>query len=310
MKILITGGAGFIGSNLTAHLAARGGHGIRVLDNESLGTRASLRGIPHEFIHGDILDEACLGRALKGIDVVVHLAADTRVMDSIADPAHNFRTNAVGTFQLLQLARRSRTPRLVVASTGGAILGDAPPPIHEDMVARPLAPYGASKLAAEGYCSAFAAAYGMSIACLRFSNVYGPGSLHKGSVVAHFCKRLLQGTEIVVYGDGSQRRDFLFVGDLMAGIEAAINGSAGGVFQLGSGRATSVNALLELLRRILGARFASPVRYEAFRPGEVRDTWCAIDRARSALGFDPGTSLEEGLRTTWDWFLQAAPDAG
>jgi UDP-glucose 4-epimerase len=302
MRILITGGAGFVGSNLVAHLAARGGHDIVVLDNESLGSRTTLAGLPHRFIPGDILDRDCLGRAMEGAEVIVHLAADTRVMDSIADPVHNYRNNVEGTFGLLLLARERKIPRIVVASTGGAILGDATPPIHEDMVARPLAPYGASKLAAEGYCSAFSAAYGMSIAALRFSNIYGPGSFHKGSVVAHFFKRLIHGEELVVYGDGSQRRDFLFVSDLMHGIERAMASRASGAFQMGSGRATSVNELLDAMRAVLGPKFASGVRYEGFRPGEVRDTWCNIDKARRELAFDPVTPLDEGLRRTWTWF--------
>lgn len=302
MRILITGGAGFVGSNLVAHLAAKGGHELVVLDNESLGSRETLAGLPHQFIKGDILDRDCLGRALSGADAVVHLAADTRVMDSIADPVHNFRNNVEGTFQLLNLARQSDVNRIVVASTGGAILGDATPPIHEDMVARPLAPYGASKLAAEGYCTAFSAAYGMSIACLRFSNIYGPGSFHKGSVVAHFYKRVINDEELVIYGDGSQRRDFLFVLDLMHGIERAVSNPVSGVFQLGSGRATSVNQLLDEMRAVLGGKFTSPVRYADFRPGEVRDTWCNIDKARRELGFDPATPLAAGLRRTWSWF--------
>jgi len=302
MRILITGGAGFVGSNLARHLAARGGHELVVLDNESLGTRQSLAGLPHTFIHGDILDRDCLDGAMAGADVVVHLAADTRVMDSIADPRHNFRNNVEGTFEVLLRARERRVRRIVVASTGGAILGNATPPIHEDMVARPLAPYGASKLAVEGYCSAFGAAYGMSITCLRFSNIYGPGSMHKGSVVAHFFKRILNNEELIIYGDGSQRRDFLFVHDLSAGIERALTSDANGVFQLASGRATSVNQLLDEMRAALGGKFRSPVRHEAFRAGEVRDTWCDISKARRELGFEPATPLAGGLRQTWAWF--------
>ncbi len=302
MRILITGGAGFVGSNLVAHLASTTTHDLVVLDNESLGSRSSIQSHRHSFIKGDILDATCLRQAMNGVDVVVHLAADTRVMDSIANPQHNFRNNVIGTFQLLDMARLMRTPRIVIASTGGAILGNVTPPIHERMMAQPLAPYGASKLAVEGYASAFAAAYNMSVVCLRFSNVYGPGSLHKGSVVAHFCKSLRVHDDLVVFGDGSQCRDFLYVGDLMLGIERIISSDAGGVFQLGSGAPTSVNELLDALRRILGNKFASAIRYEPFRAGEVRDTWCDISKARAMLGFEPETRLEDGLRQTWSWF--------
>lgn len=304
-RVLVTGGAGFIGSNLLRFLNGRGVDNIVVLDNESLGDRRTITPYRHEFVHGDIRDEACLRRVMAGADMVVHLAADTRVMDSIEDPSKNYDVNVFGTFLLLSIARELRVPRIVMASTGGAILGDAEPPIHEDMVARPLAPYGASKLAAEGYCSAFSAAYGMSIACLRFSNIYGPGSLHKGSVVAHFYKRLLEGEEIVVFGDGSQVRDFLYVEDLMEGIARAMGSSECGVFQLGSGRPTSVNELLDEMRRVLGDDFRSPVRYADFRAGEVRATWCNIGKAESRLGFAAPTVLAEGLRHTWNWFLEA-----
>lgn len=301
-RTLITGGAGFIGTNLVGYLSQRGFGNLVVLDNESLGDRRNIQEFDHEFIKGDIRDPRCLEAALRDAEIVVHLAADTRVMDSIADPVRNFDTNVIGTFQLLNLARAGGIRRIVVASTGGAILGEAQPPIHEEMVARPLAPYGASKLAAEGYCSAFCAAYGMSIICLRFSNVYGPGSFHKGSVVAHFFKRLMAGEDVVVYGDGSQKRDFLFVGDLMDGILQAIQLRRDGVFQFASGKATSINELLAEMRSVLGPQFTSRVIYRDFQAGEVRETWCDISKARRELGFNPCTTLPAGLRKTWDWF--------
>ena len=304
-RILVTGGAGFVGSNLVRYLAGKGMKNIVVLDDESLGSRDSLAGTKHQFVKGDIRDRALLDRLSAGVEVIVHLAADTRVMDSIGNPARNFDTNVIGTFGLLEAARHAGVPRIVFASTGGAILGNATPPINEDMVARPLAPYGASKLAAEGYCNAFAAAYGMSIACLRFSNIYGPGSLHKGSVVAHFYKRLLAGEDIVIYGDGSQTRDFLFVEDLMHGIERAMVLRESGVFQLGSGRPTTLSELLAEMQAVLGAKFRSRIVKESFRAGEVRDTWCDISKARRVLGFSPDTPLREGLRRTWQWFEMA-----
>src|SRR5690349_5701465 len=209
-RVLITGGAGFVGTNLVAHLAGTGGYNIVVLDNESLGSARHLAGFGVEFVKADILDEAALDRSLRNIDIVVHLAADTRVVDSITEPTHNFRTNVIGTFTLLQRARAAGVKRFVSASTGGAILGEAPAPIHEDLPARPTSPYGASKLAAEGYCSAFREAYGLSTVSLRFSNIYGERSFHKGSVVAHFFKSILKGEDLVIYGDGSQVRDYLY----------------------------------------------------------------------------------------------------
>jgi UDP-glucose 4-epimerase len=193
---------------------------------------------------------------------------------------------------------------VVAASTGGAILGDVEPPVHERMAPEPTSPYGASKLMLEGYLSAFASSYGLSTCALRFSNIYGPRSFHKGSVVAHFYKRILAGEPLVVYGDGSQARDFLYVGDLVEAIRAAMESDALGAYQLGSGEPTTVNELLELMREVVGREL--PVQYEDFRPGEVRRTWCDITKARASLGFDPRTPLVEGLRVTWEWF-QAQP---
>ena len=307
-RVLITGGAGFVGVNLAAHLQEHGGYRISVLDDESLGDRRHVEPYCDAFFRGDIRNEVDLERAVAGQDCVVHLAADTRVMDSIADPAKNFDVNAVGSFRLLQACRAHGVGRLVAASTGGAILGDAPAPVDEGMVANPLAPYGASKLAMEGYISAFSGAYGLAGCALRFSNIYGPKSYHKGSVVAHFFKQILAGEDLVVYGDGSQSRDFLFVGDLVAGIRAAIERGATGTFQLGSGRPTTVNELLELIREVIGRPDLS-VRYGDFRAGEVQATWCNIGKAERAFGFQPTTTLAEGLEQTWDWFRSRQPQA-
>lgn len=301
MKLLITGGAGFVGTNLIAHLAARGGYAVTVIDNESLGRRGHVAEFGVRFIKGDILDAMALREAMAGQDAVIHLAADTRVMDSIADPAHNFETNVRGTFNVLTAARASGVTTIVNASTGGAILGEAESPVHEDMVARPLSPYGASKLAAEGYVNAFSGSYSMKGASLRFSNLYGPRSYHKGSVVAHFFKSILAGQPVTVYGDGSQVRDYLFVEDLAQGIRRAVEAGVQGVFQLGCGRPTTLNELLDAVRRVTGRTLE--VRYEPFRAGEIHTTWCAIGKARQAFGFAPDTLLEDGLARTWQWFV-------
>ena len=299
-NILITGGAGFIGVNLCAHLAAHGGYDVTVLDNETMGDRRHLDGSGARFVEGDIRDAQALDKVVAGQDVVVHLAADTRVMDSIENPDYNFDVNVNGSFRLLQACRKHGVGRVVAASTGGAILGEVPPPVHEEMVAMPMAPYGASKLAMEGYLSAFSGAYGVQGCALRFSNIYGPRSYHKGSVVAHFYKQMLAERELVVYGDGSQARDFLFIGDLVEGIRRAMEIDATGVFQLGSGRPTTVNELLDIIRDVTGR--SPQVRFEDFRAGEIHTTWCDISKARAGLDFDPATQLSDGMRQTWDWF--------
>ena len=299
-NVLITGGAGFIGPHLADFLVRKGGVSVTVIDNESLGHRRHLDLDRVRFVHGDLRNPGELRAALAGQDVVVHLAADTRVIESIADPRHNFESNVVGTFNLLELSRELGVSRVVAASTGGAILGDVEPPVHEQMAPQPTSPYGASKLMLEGYLCAFASSYGISTCALRFSNIYGPRSFHKGSVVAHFYKQILDGETLVVYGDGSQTRDYLYVGDLVEGIWAAVESGVQGAFQLGSGTGTTINSLLDEMRTVTGK--AIEVDHQDFRDGEVRDTWCDISKARAGFGFDPTTSLREGLGQTWAWF--------
>lgn len=301
MKILVTGGCGFIGANLVPLLEAQG-HAVRVLDSEVLGKREHLGAFAGEFLRGDIRDEATLDAALDGIEAVVHLAADTRVIESIADPALNFDVNAVGSFRLLEAMRRKGVRRLVNASTGGAIIGEAEPPVHEGMVPSPISPYGATKLAVEGLCSAWSGSYGFAALSLRFANVYGPRSFHKGSVVAAFCKRILSGEPLIVHGDGEQTRDFVFVEDLCQGIIAGLASGRSGVYQLGSGHPLSVNGLIAALRDVVG-NSAIAVDYRPARAGEIERTWCDVSKARAELGFRPDTPLGVGLAATWAWFV-------
>jgi UDP-glucose 4-epimerase len=308
MLVLVTGGCGFIGANLVRRLETRDDVRVRVFDNESLGRRSSLVDFRGEFVRGDVRDRAALDRAMEGVDQVVHLAADTRVMDSIADPIFNFEVNVVGGLNLLEAMRVRGVKRLINASTGGAILGDATPPVNERMVARPLAPYGAAKLAMEGYCSAYAGSYGLEALSLRFSNVYGPGSRHKGSVVAAFLKRLEAGQPLSVFGDGEQVRDFIYVDDLCEGVLAGLNSAATGVLQLGSGRPVSISALIEAMRRTVAPKMIR-VEHKPARAGEIDATWCDISEARARLAFSPDTPLELGLERTWRWFCEQAQPA-
>lgn len=302
MRILITGGAGFIGSNLTHHLARSGGHRLRVLDDLSAGQDVPLLPGGVDFRRGDFTDAPTMAAALQDIDAVVHLAALSGVVDSITDPRPSFEVNVAGSFQLLELARRANVRQVVNASTGGALLGDVEPPISEAMAPSPLSPYGASKLAVEGYCSAFAGAYGLPCATLRFSNVYGPRSAHKKSAVAAFIKRAIRGEPLVIYGDGTQRRDYLYVGDLVTGIAVAIERGVTGTYQLGSGRPTSLLQLIAALEAVCGKTL--PLSFEAARRGEVHSTWCDVSKAAAAFGFTADTPLERGLRATWDWYVE------
>lgn len=305
MQVLITGGCGFVGVNLVRKLLSRPNFRVRVFDNESLGKREHLEGVECEFVHGDIRDRAALDAALQGVDTVVHLAADTRVMDSIADPVYNFKINVEGSLNLLEAMRAAKVNRLVNASTGGAIIGVAVGPVHEKMVAAPMSPYGASKLAVEGYCSAYSESYGVRSISLRFSNVFGPQSYHKGSVVAAFFKQILQGKPLIVYGDGSQVRDYVFVGDLCEGILRGIESEVTGPVQLGSGKGLALNDLIAEMREVVKPR-GFEVEYLPFRAGEVHTTYCDVTKARETLGFEPRTSLRDGLRETWEWFNRRA----
>jgi UDP-glucose 4-epimerase len=305
MRVLITGGCGFIGANLVGRLAERSDLELRVFDNESLGRREDLGDFRGEFIRGDVRDGAALEAALEGVDAVVHLAADTRVIESIGNPTYNFEVNVQGGLNLLEAMRARSVRRLINASTGGAIIGEAKPPVHEDMVARPLAPYGAAKLAMEGYCAAYAGSYGVETLSLRFSNVYGPGSRRKGSVVAAFFKRLIADQPLIIYGDGSQVRDFIYVDDLCDGLVAGLFGRACGVVQLGSGRPVTITALIDAMSAAVAPRRIEVV-YEPARAGEVAATWCDISKARALLGFSPDTPLQTGLKQTWRWFTEEA----
>lgn len=305
-KILITGGCGFIGSNLIEYLLENKSTQITVFDNQSLGKKEYIADLNVEFIEGDIRHYDQLVRAMINVDAVIHLAADTRVIDSIANPRHNFENNVLGTFNVLSAAQETRVKAVVNASTAGAILGDVPPPVNEEMLPKPIAPYGASKLATEAYCSAFAGAYDLNVVSVRFTNVYGKRSFHKGSVVAHFFKQILNGKNLTIYGDGNQLRDYIYVSDLCDGIYQALsyaNQYKGEIFQLGTGIPTTLQSLIEIIQRIVGQDYHFSIHHEDFRKGEVRHTYGDITKAQSLLDYNPQTSLESGLQKTWEWFI-------
>jgi UDP-glucose 4-epimerase len=301
-KYLVTGGCGFIGVNLLTQLSSRGDR-VRVLDNLSLGKREDIERFNAELHVGDIRDTAAVAKACEGMDVVVHLAAHTRVIESVENPRLNFEINAIGTMNVLEACRAAGVKKVIFASTGGAILGEQVPPVHEGMVPRPVSAYGASKLAGEAYCSAYCGSYGLNTVALRFSNVYGPYSYHKGSAVAQFFRNLIHKEPIVIYGDGRQTRDFVYVGDLVQAILLADQANTPGeFFQIASGRETSVLELLKTMQEVIpDAKFE--IRHEPARAGEITRNYANIDKARRMLGYDPKTPLSEGLKTTWQWFL-------
>jgi UDP-glucose 4-epimerase len=299
-KALVTGGAGFIGSALVRLLAERGDD-IRVYDTLSTGSAELLEGTGAELVQADVRDVDALTRAAEGRDVVFHLAAGTGVLPSLDDPFADFDLNAGGTLAALWAARNVGAKRFVFSSSN-APLGAGAYPASEEKPVAPLSPYGAGKAAGEAYCSAFYGAYGLDAVAVRFSNAYGPRSAHKGNVIPLFLKRILSGQELVVYGDGTQTRDFVFVEDLAAGLLLAstVEGIGGEVFQLASGVETSLNELVAMLGEVTGREPA--VRQEPARPGEIFRNYSLIGKAKEQLGYAPATGLRDGLRRTYDWF--------
>jgi UDP-glucose 4-epimerase len=304
-RILVTGGAGFVGATLVRQLA-EAGQRVRVLDNYSTGDAAHLAGVDAEQIEGDIRDADALDAALAGVDAVVHLAAAGSVIMSIADPAANFDVNVLGTFRVLDAARRAGVERTVQASTGGALIGNATPPVDESSLPKPISPYGASKLAGEGYAHAFAAAYGLRTVALRFANVYGPWSEKKQGVIQKFFRAIRAGEPLVIYGDGSASRDYTHVDDIARAIGLALDRDVPGgtVLHIASGVETTVRELAGLCRDAAGAP-GHPVEYRPARAGEVGRNFASYDLASKELGYAPSIAREEGIRRTWEWFTEA-----
>jgi UDP-glucose 4-epimerase len=300
VRTLVTGGCGFIGACLVPHLRARGAD-IRVIDNLSRGRRDNIDD-EVDFLDGDIRDPAALSGALAGVDTVVHLAAFGSVIESIDDPLANFEINVLGTVHLLRACVDSGVERLVFASTGGALIGNAEPPVSESSLPWPISPYGASKLCGEAYLHAFAGSYGLRTTALRFANVYGPFSERKRGAVTTFIKNALRGEPIVIFGDGSASRDFLYVDDLCTAICSAIGADLeDDVVHVASERETTVRELAELICGLAGEEDV-PIGHRPARRGEVTRNFAAGDKARRVLGFEPAESLESGMAKTIDWF--------
>jgi UDP-glucose 4-epimerase len=303
--ILVTGGAGFVGATLVRRLV-EAGHRVRVLDNYSTGDIAHLAGVAAELVEGDIRDVAALDAALAGVDAVVHLAAAGSVPMSVADPVTNFDVNVLGTFRVLDAARRAGVERTVQASTGGALIGNATPPVSESSLPKPISPYGASKLAGEGYAHAFAAAYGLRTVALRFANVYGPWSERKQGAMTLFFRAIQAGEPILIYGDGQASRDYTHVDDISHALELALDRDipGGTVLHIASGVETTTVELADLCRAAAGVP-EHPVQYRASRPGDVGRNFASYDLASKVLGYAPTISREDGIRRTWDWFQES-----
>lgn len=312
-KVLVTGGCGFVGTNLVDYLLINTDWKINVLDNLSEGKLEYLKSIDNydensvTFFEGDIREDDDIIRSMDDCDYVIHLAAQTGVIPSIESPLEDADINIIGTIKLLQEAVNNKIERFIIASSA-APLGEQEMPIDENKVPQPLSPYGVSKLACEGYCSAFATSHGMSTVALRFSNVYGPNSWHKGSVIAKFIKQVIDGERPVIFGDGGQTRDFIHTEDISQALyKASIKDLPNNfeLFQVATGEETSVNELYESInRKMTKMDFEVPEpKYGEERPGEIYRNYADITKAKEILGYKPEIDLEDGLEETITWFL-------
>src|SRR5918911_1113590 len=308
--VLVTGGAGFIGSHIASALTA-GGARVRVLDDLSTGHRENHDEIngDFDFIHGSVADESLLAKVLDGVEVVFHEAAIPSVPRSVEAPRQSHIASVDGTFSLL-LAARDKGVRRVVYAASSSAYGDQPTlPKSEEMRPDPLSPYAVAKLVGEYYCRAFTRVYGLETVSLRYFNVFGPrqdpGSQYSG-VISLFISALLSGKQPIIYGDGEQSRDFTYISNVVdANLRAAeTTRGIGEVINVATGERTTLNELLDTLKRITG-RTEVEAEYREPRVGDVRHSLADISRARELLGYEPEVGLEEGLRKTIEWWKRS-----
>jgi UDP-glucose 4-epimerase len=306
-RILVTGGAGFIGSNLVDHLLAQG-RPVRVLDNFSTGKRENLAHCQDqiELIEGDLADLDTVQRAVEGVEAILHHAAIASVPRSVSDPLGSNEANVLGTLHVLLAARDTGVQRVIYASSS-SIYGD----LDEDqakvesMKPQPISPYGVAKLAAEYYCQVFYHNYGLETVGLRYFNVFGPRqdpTSHYAAVVPRFIMAMLRGEPPTIYGDGGQTRDFTFVADVIRANMLALEAeeASGQAFNVARHHAHSVNELVEVLNELLQTNI-QPEHTEP-RPGDIRHSLADIGEAKVKLGYTPQISFAEGLSRTVEWF--------
>ncbi len=305
---LVTGGAGFIGSNLVEALLARN-ECVRVIDNFSTGQRDNLAEFSGDLtlIEGDITDSATMQAAMRGVDYVLHQAAIASVQRSVDDPVETDRTNVLGTLNVLQAARAAGVRRVVYAASSSAYGETAAGRINEETPTRPVSPYGVSKLAGELYCSAFYQVYGLETVTLRYFNVFGqrqdPNSEYS-AVIPRFISALLAGQPPTIYGDGEQTRDFTYIANVVEGNLRALTAptAPGQTINLATGSRVSLNQLVQALGQLLGISIQP--HYAPARPGDIRDSSADIRRAQKVLGYKPVVDFQSGLEATLDWYRQ------
>lgn len=324
---LITGGCGFLGTALIKKLLALGFENIRIIDNLQTGTRKDLKKVCNfkeinskdikgsangvELIVGDIKDANLAVRVSLGSDIIVHLAANTGVGPSVENPRDDMLVNVVGTFNYLEAARINKISRFIFASSSAPI-GEVEPPIHEKLSAHPVSPYGASKLAGEGFCSAYKRTYEIDTIILRFGNIYGPGSKNKSSVISKFIRQALNGETLEVYGDGNQTRDFIFIDDLTDAILLCSKSPyiGGEIFQIASNSETTISEIANMIGKELNRQGIKSfsLKNVSARIGDVKRNYSDTSKARKKLGWQSKVRLNEGLSKTVSYFLNVPID--
>ena len=314
MKILVTGGAGFIGSHIVDRCVAEG-HEVRVLDNLSNSTITNLeehiRKRAIEFLKGDIRDQKAVKDSIRNIDAVFHEAAQVSIPLSMNDPMYTDDVNVRGTLNLLAAASEERVERFIYASSSSVYGDPARLPVTEDAPFQPLSPYAASKIAGEAYCLSFWKARGLPTVCLRYFNVFGPRQSSNGyaTVIPVFIRSLLDGKQMKIFGDGKQTRDFVHVRDVVQANILAMNMNAamGMAYNIGSGKSVTVTELSELLRQVADGRSLPPI-YAPPRIGDVMHSIADITQAREAMGYCPGTDLKADLEALFKSWKEDAAD--
>jgi nucleoside-diphosphate-sugar epimerase len=301
LQVLVTGGAGFIGSNLVKTLLSYGAK-VRVLDNYSSGYRKNLEGLNEvQVFEGDIRDRKLLDQAVNGVEVVFHLAASVGNKRSIDFPLEDADVNVMGTLQLLEASRMAGVRKLVVSSSAG-IFGELKIlPIREDHPIEPDSPYGCTKLCEEKLSLSYARLYPMEVVCLRYFNVFGPNQRYDayGNVIPIFVFNMLNNRPIVIFGDGEQTRDFIHVDDVVqANLRAAVATGVSGAFNIASGSSISINKLVEM---VVAKRTGVTVEYGSERPGDVKHSIADVSLAARMINFKPQKNFEEGIREYVKW---------
>jgi nucleoside-diphosphate-sugar epimerase len=306
MRYLVTGGAGFIGSNIVDELVRRG-HQVTVLDDLSAGKESNLADVRGkiDLRIGSITDLATVQSACHGADYVIHLAARTSVPRSVQNPVETNHVNIDGTLNVLVAARDAKVRRFVYAASSSAY-GETPTlPKTEAMQPNPISPYGITKYVGELYAGVFGRVYGLENVCVRYFNVFGPRqdpSSQYSGVLSRFMLAVIEGQPPVVYGDGEQSRDFTFIENIVDETLRACEakGASGMVFNGGTGARTTLNQVLKLLEKITGEKIQA--KYDPPRTGDIRDSQADVSLARKVLGYEPRVHFEEGLQRTWEWY--------